>query len=111
MAESVGSRGFMSKPAVSGALRKAPSRSQALAAVFGITLCAVAAYGGCLRAPFVFDDGPAILSNASIRKLWPAWGLLSPPTGTTLSGRPIANLTFAVNYAMGGADPLGYHAF
>jgi protein O-mannosyl-transferase len=111
LAESVGRRGFMSKPAVSGDLRRAPGRIQSLAAVFGITLCAVAAYGNCLRAPFVFDDGPAILSNASIRELWPAWGLLSPPPGTTLSGRPIANLTFAVNYAMGAVNPLGYHAF
>jgi tetratricopeptide (TPR) repeat protein len=101
----------MSKEAVSGHLRKAPSRSQTLAAVFGITLCAVLAYGNSLRAPFVFDDGPAILSNASIRGLWPAWGLLSPPSGTTLSGRPVANLTFAVNYAMGADDPSGYHAF
>jgi hypothetical protein len=73
----------MSKLAVSGNPRKAPSRSQTLAAVFGITLCAVAAYGNALRAPFVFDDGPAILSNASIRELWPAWSLVSPPTGTT----------------------------
>src|SRR5580698_6415521 len=111
LAESAGSRGLMSKLAVSGNPRKAPSRSETIAAVLGITLCAVAAYGNTLRAPFVFDDGAAILSNASIRQLWPAWGLLSPPAGTTLSGRPIANLTFAVNYAMGGADPLGYHAF
>jgi len=100
----------MSKEAVSGDPRRGPSRSQTLAAVFGITLCAVLAYGNSLRAPFVFDDGPAILSNASIRGLWPAWSSLSPPAGTTLSGRPVANFTFAVNYAMGAADQLGYHA-
>jgi len=100
----------MSKAAISGNLRKAPGRSQTLAAVFGVTLCAVLAYGNSLRAPFVFDDGPAILDNASISKLWPVWSSLSPPTGTTLSGRPIANLTFAVNHALSASDPLSYHA-
>jgi tetratricopeptide (TPR) repeat protein len=101
----------MSNDSVSGHQQGAPSRVRTFAAVFGISVCTVVAYANSLRAPFVFDDGPAILSNASIRELWPIWNLLSPPSGTTLSGRPIANITFAVNYAMGAADPLGYHVF
>ena len=33
-----------------------------------------------------------------------------PPIGLTVSGRPLLNLTLAVNYALGGLNPWGYHA-
>jgi tetratricopeptide (TPR) repeat protein len=35
--------------------------------------------------------------------------LFCPPHGTTVSGRPVANVTLAINYALNGTDPLGYH--
>jgi tetratricopeptide (TPR) repeat protein len=79
-------------------------------AVALIALSVLAAYCGSLRAPFVFDDLSAIPENASIRKLWPVWGAFSPPPGTTVGGRPLANLSLALNYALGGTDPRGYHA-
>jgi tetratricopeptide (TPR) repeat protein len=75
-----------------------------------IALLALAAYHNCFRVPFVFDDGPATLENASIRKLWPFWSAFSPPAGTTVGGRPIANLTLAINYALSGTDVWSYHA-
>ena len=34
-----------------------------------------------------------------------------PPDGTTVSGRPLANFTLALNYALSGTDPWSYHAF
>jgi hypothetical protein len=67
------------------------------------------AYPNGLGAPFVFDD-ESVTGNASIRGLWPAWGALSPPPAGSLAGRPAANLTFALNYAIGGPGVWSYHA-
>src|SRR5262249_17510868 len=35
---------------------------------------------------------------------------LDPPIETPLSGRPVASLTFALNYAFGELETTGYHA-
>ena len=35
--------------------------------------------------------------------------MLSPHPNTPLSGRPVANLSFAINYAVNGTDVRGYH--
>jgi len=77
-----------------------------------IVIGALAAYHNSFFTPFVFDDFPAIVENASIRHLWPIWGPLSPPraSGMTASGRPLFNLSLAVNYALGGTAVWGYHA-
>lgn len=77
-----------------------------------IVLAVLAAYGNALHGPFIFDDLPAIRDNVSIRRLWPLSGPLSPPPGTGGGdGRPLVNLSFAVNYALGGLDVRGYHVF
>ena len=68
-------------------------------------------YANSLGGPFIFDDHTTIVSNASIRQLRPLALPLSPPAETAVTGRPVANLTFAVNYAAGGLDVRGYHAF
>ena len=77
--------------------------------VLGLLLvgATIAAYWNSLNAPFVFDDIPAIVENGSIRSLWdPA----EPPRpGSAVDGRPFVNWSFAVNYALGGTDPRGYH--
>lgn len=80
----------------------------ALAAI-AIAAAGVAVYHNSLEAPFVFDDGPAIRDNATIRTLWPLSGVLSPPENSGVGGRPLANLSFALNYAVGGLHPRGYH--
>jgi tetratricopeptide (TPR) repeat protein len=61
----------------------------------------------------IFDDGPAIPDNASIRRLWPLTTVLWPPEqgGKTTDGRPLVNLSIAVNYAISGLDVWSYHAF
>jgi hypothetical protein len=70
-----------------------------------------AVYANSISAPFLFDDGPAIAHNPTIRSLWPLWGPLNPPaTGAGVTGRPVVNLTLAVNYAVGGLDVNGYRA-
>ncbi|MFO7693124.1 MAG: tetratricopeptide repeat protein, partial [Vicinamibacterales bacterium] len=58
---------------------------------------------------FLLDDVRAIVRNPSIRTLWPLSVPLSPPSESTVAGRPVANLSFAVSYAL-GAEPAPFHA-
>src|SRR5688572_33030910 len=73
----------------------------------------VAAYLNSLGGPFVFDDLLAILENPTIRRLWPLTDVLFPPRGEglTVEGRPVLNLTLALNHAIGGTAVRGYHVF
>jgi tetratricopeptide (TPR) repeat protein len=81
-----------------------------LAAV--LVAAAALAYAGSLAGPFVFDDLDSIVANPTIRQLWPLGPVLSPPyaEGQTVGGRPVLNLSLAVNYALGGTRVSGYHA-
>ncbi len=77
-----------------------------------LVLAAVAAYSRSLQVPFLFDDAPAIERNTTIRQLWPLSEVLSPPqTAAGATGRPIVNLTLALNYAAHGLNPRGFHLF
>lgn len=69
-----------------------------------VVIAGVIAYAGSLRGPFIFDDIPAIPENPAIRQLWPLSPILQ-------SNRPVIELTLAINHALGGVDPLGYHLF
>lgn len=95
-----------------------PGRGQAarstLFAVATLILAGVAAYSNSFDGPFIFDDGPSILQNRTIRRVWPLGPILVPkePTtviGPTVVGRPLLNLSLALNYAWGGTDVRGYH--
>ncbi len=73
-------------------------------------VCAVlAAYANTFAVPFLLDDIGAIAENPSIRRLWPLDEVLSPPAKAGVGGRPVANLSFALNHAIGGRDVRGYH--
>ncbi len=87
----------------------APRRWQGPAAAALIATAALIAYHNSFSGPFVFDDTRAILGNPTIRSLRTA---LFPPAGSGLpvSGRPLLNLSFALNYALGGTSVWGYHA-
>ncbi|HVT72201.1 MAG TPA: tetratricopeptide repeat protein [Lacunisphaera sp.] len=76
-----------------------------------LVLAALAVYANSIRAPFLYDDEPSILDNASLRQLWPLSGPLTPPNegGPAVSGRPLVNLSLAVNYAISGTQPWSYH--
>jgi len=88
-----------------------PSRGRIALAGAGIVLAALAVYANSLACPFVFDDQPTIVSNPSIRHLWPLGPVLWPPAGAGgAAGRPLLNLSLALNYAAGGLDVRGYHA-
>ena len=73
-----------------------------LAAVAAVLLAI--AYANGLDGAFVFDDEPSVVSNLSIRRLWPLGPVLftSGDTGRTHDGRPLVNLSFAVSYALHG---------
>jgi tetratricopeptide (TPR) repeat protein len=81
-------------------------------AIVLIVLAVLAAYRNSFSGPFIFDDIASIVDNPTIRRLWPVSVPLWPPFsgGQTVGGRPILNLSLAVNYAWGGADVRGYHA-
>jgi tetratricopeptide (TPR) repeat protein len=72
-----------------------------------IAAAVVAVYARTVHAPFVFDDIGSIADNPTIRHISTAF---SPPADQTVSGRPVLNLSFAVNYAAGGLGVEGYHA-
>lgn len=88
------------------------SPAQRAAALTIIAAAVLVAYANSLRVPFVFDDLTSIQENASIRHLSALNDVLTPPAGTgdTVDGRPLLNLSFALNYAFGGLDVRGYHA-
>jgi hypothetical protein len=63
-------------------------------------------YHNALDGPFLFDD-LEILTNPTIRDLGPQ--TLVPPSRSSVEGRPLVNVSFALNYAAGGFRPWGYH--
>jgi tetratricopeptide (TPR) repeat protein len=72
-----------------------------------IIAAALLAYSGSFGGPFVLDDDGTIGTNLTIRHFLSA---LSPPrSGIPVSGRPVANLSFAINYAISGTQVWSYH--
>jgi tetratricopeptide (TPR) repeat protein len=74
-----------------------------------LVIAGIAAYSNAFSVPFVLDDTVSIVDNESIRSLWPIGPVLSPPEDAGVGGRPLANLSFALNYALGGTNVRGYH--
>ena len=74
-----------------------------------ILIAGLLVYSNSLSSPFLFDDINSIVGNRQIRQLVPLSVPLSPPRDTPVAGRPLVNLTFAINYAVGGLNPWGYH--
>jgi tetratricopeptide (TPR) repeat protein len=74
-----------------------------------LVLAVVAAYVNSFAGAMVYDDRTAITENESIRTLWPLTRALSPPATAGTGGRPLANLSLAVDYAISGTRPWSYH--
>ena len=80
-------------------------------AAAGLLVVAVsAAYANSFHGPFIFDDDPSIVENKSIRHLGSPRVLAARPDAVTTTGRPVVNLSLAVNYAIGELNVEGYHA-
>jgi len=70
-------------------------------------LIGVAIYSNTLHSPFVFDDGPSITRNPTIKNLENFYG---NSTGyDKYPTRIIGYFSFALNYSIGEFDPFGYH--
>jgi Tfp pilus assembly protein PilF len=77
--------------------------------VFVFLLLGVAIYSNTFHSPFVFDDGPSITRNPTIKNLENFFG---NSTGyDKYPTRVIGYFTFALNYSIGAFDPFGYHIF
>jgi tetratricopeptide (TPR) repeat protein len=76
-----------------------------------LVLAGLFAYGNSLEGVFVMDDTLGIIQNPTIRALWPPWAALSPPASSPVTGRPLVNLSLALNYGIGGLNPTSYHLF
>jgi protein O-mannosyl-transferase len=74
----------------------------------GIAVAIFVTYANALHGPFIFDDLQAITNNSAIRSLSTA---MSAPPQSAIDGRPLVCLSLALNYAIGGYDPVGYHLF
>ena len=84
--------------------RRAGRPSWVLALVL-ITAAGFWAYAPSFGGVFALDDVRAIVRNETIRSVWPLSVPLSPPGRSTVAGRPVANLSLAVNYALAPAAP------
>lgn len=93
---------------IGAALPAAARRARAAIAPALLVAAVALVFARGLDAPFVFDDVHAIVENPHLRQLWPPTSALSAPAESSLSGRPLASLSFALDYAVGGLDPRGY---
>src|SRR2546426_8861360 len=69
-----------------------------------IVVAGAAAFSNSFSGVFVFDDRNAIASNPSVKMLWPLTTAMNAPRDTTLAGRPVASLSFALTYALAPVD-------
>ena len=69
-----------------------------------ILVAGLAAYANSFWSPFYLNDLNNIVNNPAVRVLWPPWTVLADS-----STRPLPNLSFALNYAMGQLDVRPYH--
>ena len=81
-------------------------------AAAAIIAAALAAYADSFSGVFILDDQPSIVDNPTIRHLADLKTVLTGQTGSGLptDGRPLLNLSLAVNYAISGAHIWSYHA-
>jgi tetratricopeptide (TPR) repeat protein len=66
-----------------------------------------AIYSNTLYSPFVFDDGPSITRNPTIKDMNNFFG--SSTGYHKYPTRYVGYITFALNYHFGGLDPFWYH--
>jgi hypothetical protein len=64
------------------------------------------AYSNTLHASFHFDDNPAIVENARIKRIT-AENILS----SIMGGRPVVELSLMLNYKLSGLNVVGWHIF
>ena len=89
---------------------EAHQRRTVLVSALLLSLAALIAYANSFSVPFLFDDWVTIQHNPRLRELWPIWSAFNPPEFTGVGGRPVANLSLVLNYAISGDSVPGFHA-
>ena len=67
-------------------------------------------YANALGNGFVFDDASLVIKVYSSREPWDFLAILHDPWGN-IQGRPLRNLTYDLDYSLGGLNPRIYHLF
>lgn len=87
-------------------------RSSLILSLSLVLLAAIAAvYWPGLHGGFLFDDYPNILTNPRVQAeslSWPALKTAAQAYEAGAYGRPMATISFALNYLIDGKDPWGY---
>lgn len=77
-----------------------------------LVLLNLVAYSNSLQADWQFDDVPNILANSDIQISDLSWSSLVQAAASRVGGyRPVAYLTFALNYYFFGFSLVSYHIF
>jgi hypothetical protein len=71
-----------------------------------LAAAAAAVYARTFSVPLLLDDAASIVENPTIRHWSTAFW---PPAAATVSGRPVLNLSLAVNHAISGTAVWSYH--
>lgn len=72
-----------------------------------VVLLTCLAYSNSFEGEFVMDDQSEIEENPAMRTLLPPWRAMF--VGHRMPARPLPYLTFAIDHAIWGDDPFGYH--
>lgn len=88
--------------------KDAPHHHPLLAAAL-IAVAALIAYANSFSVPFLLDDVVAIKNNPTIQG-GSGWSRVLTPQNPTTGGRPVLNLSFALNHGWSGQSPGSYHA-
>ncbi len=87
---------------VAAAAPQPPASLRPWHAALLLILLGAAVYGNAQRGPFLLDDQRSVRENLTIRDLSALGTVLHPPAQSPMTGRPVPNLTLALNYATGG---------
>ena len=86
------------------------TRKQQFLMLLILTLLVAAIYADTLKVPYYFDDSHNIRDNPHIRLQDLSFkNLLKAGFESPASNRPVANISFGLNYYVGGSDVFGYH--
>ncbi len=93
-----------------------PCNRYIVAAAFLVFLAAVAIRLPTINAPFYYDDSHVSVKNPSVTGPLHLSEILTDPAAFSSKPgrrmyRPLALITYAINYRIGGNDPVGWHVF
>ncbi|MBI4832027.1 MAG: tetratricopeptide repeat protein [Candidatus Lindowbacteria bacterium] len=79
-----------------------------------LVLAVAVSYANSLDVDFVYDDYAFVVNNTAIRTFTPLSKFFFSPEAFSQPAsnhvyRPLASFTFALNYALNGLNPVGYH--